>query len=950
MTRSLHAWRVIFLLALLSLLLTWPLLPHIFTHAPGDGIDDPALAWNLWWAKHSWVDRAGLGGLAHNPFDADVMFYPISINLAFYTLTLLNGALSIPLQSALSLILTTNLLTLSSFVIGGFGAYLLALDLIAGSVGARGKEQGAIRNPHSAIRNSQFAIIPALLYAFASAKLFYVSLGQFNIASSQWLPFVALYLARSLRQPRRWQNGFMLGLFLLFQTWAELTFGAFGVLLIAIVTVGAVIYAGLKWIKDQRSKIKDQKADATQPRPERRQVGSRRDAPRTTHHAPRTTLYALRNTAIAAVMFIIGLAPYLRNMLPDMMAEGDFLVEGGGFSDIFSVDVLGFFFPTQLHPIFGDIIRNLADNSALRPDQSQLMVNKGQHLFLGYAAMLLAAYGLWVGRKRLWVWAVALLTGGFLLVSLGPVVRFNGYETGIPGVFPLLLKIPFFQANRYPSRYSVLILLGLAILVGLGALALLQRVRPSRRKWLTLALATLLLFEHLSIPLPLSDFRLPPTYDAVVADARPGAILDLPIGWRNGFNVFGKADTVIMFTQWWQTYHGKPRLGGNTSRNPEQKFQYFMENPVIGVLAALQDGREVPPADFARAQALAPDLLRTLNIHIVTLHLDKVPPDFETKLLELFPLDKVEEQEGVARYEARWPAERTMVALTADDPEMRTYLRQGWGAVSQIENQPAVWATRDQPQLVLPAFTRPTTLTLTLASPGEQTLTFRLDGEEIARHALQPGLNTLTLALPTTADGYPGHLDIQSDRTFDPAAVAFAPRLIGHTGAESPANIVVRSAGKDTGDFGHIYIDGIDHSPNRRGYNLVALDPGSGSLLAAANFDTHDPLLADESTRMAAWIDALPVGTIVAGAVRDAAALNLQPDAIAALHGLGVQSDIRGHIRRAHGFVGVKGAAPGSAAAATSDLWPVTVTVGDGLTEPTPAFALLEMRWELLEQ
>ncbi|MCO6450543.1 MAG: hypothetical protein J5I90_07105, partial [Caldilineales bacterium] len=133
-----HAWRVVLLLAVLSLALTWPLASHILTHVPGDGIDDPALAWNLWWAKESWVDRTSEAGLVHNIFDADDMFYPVNINLAFYTLTLLNGALSIPLQSAFSLILTNNLLVLSSFVIGGLGAYLLALVLLPG-----GRGQGA---------------------------------------------------------------------------------------------------------------------------------------------------------------------------------------------------------------------------------------------------------------------------------------------------------------------------------------------------------------------------------------------------------------------------------------------------------------------------------------------------------------------------------------------------------------------------------------------------------------------------------------------------------------------------------------------------------------------------------------------------------------------------------------------------------------------------------------
>ena len=161
----------------LALVLTWPLPLNIMTHAPGDGIDDPALAWNLWWTKTSFVDRAGESGLVHNPFVGDSMFHPININLAFYTLTLWNGALSIPLQSAVSLILTNNLLLLSSFALSGFGAYLLALAFFATL-----RPQNSI----SEIRNRRLAaLLAGLLYAFASSKLFYASLGQFNIASSQ---------------------------------------------------------------------------------------------------------------------------------------------------------------------------------------------------------------------------------------------------------------------------------------------------------------------------------------------------------------------------------------------------------------------------------------------------------------------------------------------------------------------------------------------------------------------------------------------------------------------------------------------------------------------------------------------------------------------------------------------------------------------------------------------
>ena len=56
------AWRRRLLVALLfygglGIVLTWPLAAHLTTHVAGDGIDDPALAWNLWWIKARLLDQ-----------------------------------------------------------------------------------------------------------------------------------------------------------------------------------------------------------------------------------------------------------------------------------------------------------------------------------------------------------------------------------------------------------------------------------------------------------------------------------------------------------------------------------------------------------------------------------------------------------------------------------------------------------------------------------------------------------------------------------------------------------------------------------------------------------------------------------------------------------------------------------------------------------------------------
>ncbi|MGD8474603.1 MAG: hypothetical protein PVH59_10795, partial [Anaerolineae bacterium] len=122
---------------LFALVLTWPVAARLDTHVPGDGADDPPLTWNLWWVQDALLDQGT------NPFDCDYLFYPLGINLAFYTLTVLNGLLSIPLQAVAGLIPATNLLLLSSFVLSGYGAFLLAHYVLSRHGGMERRERAA---------------------------------------------------------------------------------------------------------------------------------------------------------------------------------------------------------------------------------------------------------------------------------------------------------------------------------------------------------------------------------------------------------------------------------------------------------------------------------------------------------------------------------------------------------------------------------------------------------------------------------------------------------------------------------------------------------------------------------------------------------------------------------------------------------------------------------------
>ena len=95
---------------------------------------------------------------------------------------------------------------------------------------------------------------------------------------------------------------------------------------------------------------------------------------------------------------------------------------------------------------------------------------------------------------------------------------------------------------------------------------------------------------------------------------------------------------------------------------------------------------------------------------------------------------------------------------------------------------------------------------------------------------------------------------------------------------------------------------------------------------------------------MATWINALPAGTVVAGAARDEASMNLTEEAVAALNTLGITGDLRDHFRWGHAFIGAKvdntWAAPQEA---LDGVRPTQVGFGLPLSEPQIAAELFDI-------
>jgi hypothetical protein len=197
--------------------------------------------------------------------------------------------------------------------------------------------------------------------------------------------------------------------------------------------------------------------------------------------------------------------------------------------------------------------------------------------------------------------------------------------------------------------------------------------------------------------------------------------------------------------------------------------------------------------------------------------------------------------------------------------------------------------------------------------------------------AVQQGLNKVTLRF---------------DTLFPPEQVDLSPRSIGKTGTESPVNLVTESAGQEVGDFGMIYVNGQNISPNLRGYNVAVLHPTSGEVEHTVAFDTHlDP---DGSQALAAFLTGVPPGRIIVVVAADEASRLLGPDAVEALRGIGATGDLRDRYRWGHAIIGVKGAEPGTALEAMDWMRPVTLVVGEGATEPSLAVGFSEITFASL--
>lgn len=488
------------LYAALAVVVSWPMARSFTTAVVGaeGGVDAYQCAWNLWW-----VAQAIAGGQL--PFFSWLLFYPQGVDLFWQTLQFSQGVVALPVTLALGPLAAFNFTVLASFVIGGYVTFLFARHVTGHAPGA---------------------LVAGMVFAFSPYHMQKMVDGGLEVIAIQWLPcyFFALYLL--LERPRWWRS-LLAGALLLWVSLGSWYYGMF-----AVIATGL---AAAVWL--------------LVPGP---------DADPGWHWPGRERWAAAIWGATPVLWWGLVLAPRLLGL----SSTPDALWDMRGIQAARSADLLDFFLPNPLHPLWGESVR--AAREASYPDAIIWNVALG---WVGLALGAVGAVAAWPAARR---WLT--LMGLTMLLALGPALRVGGVETGVPLPFALLQSLPGIRSAQRPSHIVVVASLALAIVAAYGLAWLCRRLPARAAGWLTAATVALVIaVDAYAGPMTVVRREIHPFYatlpppPADTAGRPTGAILPLPL-----YVNINRSDNLTP-----QMLHRWPILGGYVARPPVYDFSRY---------------------------------------------------------------------------------------------------------------------------------------------------------------------------------------------------------------------------------------------------------------------------------------------------------------------------------------------------------------------------------------
>ncbi len=432
-------------------------------------------------------------------YHTDYMFYPHGTSLVFHSFSHVNTAISLLLTPLVGHFAAYNLAILLTYAVSGFGMYLLVNHL----TGCR-----------------PAAFVAGVVFAFHPYHLFQSS--HPVLVTTQFMPLFALAFIRMLRDASANRVAQALSAAL----WFLLTaLSSWHLMLLLAGWAALYLLYGLFFERGEWSPG------------------------------------AIRCLFLLVIITALAIAPFLWPIVHEQLGSDTSYMaveveEGRGN------DLLSFFIPNRLHPVFGPLVLEI---------NSRIGYTRNRPAYLGYTALGLALAGVIAARRRSRFWWISGLA--FLLLSLGAQIKWAGTPLH---TFHLPWAAPIIAVLRHPLRLNSLTFFSLAVLVGFGGRWLYEQVAPRRRPLAYLALlllTSLLLFEYWVFPFPTTELSYSPFLLQLAQEEGDFAVADFPMGRQEAkYYLFG------------QTIHGKKIVGGVVSRTPHDAYAFIDADPLLGPL------------------------------------------------------------------------------------------------------------------------------------------------------------------------------------------------------------------------------------------------------------------------------------------------------------------------------------------------------------------------------
>jgi hypothetical protein len=776
------AWRwhvgVLASYGVLALAMTWPLARQLGTAIPGDSFDGWQNVWNLWWMREAWLVQHG------SAYFTSLLHAPTGVDLRFQTMAPFNGLATLPIQLTAGLFPAYNAAVLLSFVLGGHGAYLLALYALRGwrrqvdkytsrqgteGEGGKGGKRGEsgdqlaitgqrslVTAPRSPFTVQASAFLAGVIFAF-SPYHFAHTLGHLQLIALQWIPFYVLYLLRGLdkqvaggklqaanAEPPSSRFTFhdsrslvtdalKAGLFLVLVGLVDWYYVMYCLLFTGFVLAVYLVRRQLTW----------------------RGIGV---------------------AAGAMAFFGLALSPLLLPMVQAARTwSGASLLRGYEETLILSADLLAFVTPQVFHPLWGDWALDRSARFTATPSEYTVFAGFTVLVLCGIALMATRTHGQKSGfcrKNRIFSASPAfyLLSAAFFaLLALGPVLKINGQTALLPGggVLPLPYRLlyeflPFVKLSRSVSRMDVMVMLFLGVGAAFGVVVLVNWLIGRLGNWeigRLVAVATpiaaigLVLFEFWPAPYPVSPPDTPAWYATLAEDPTDGAVLNLPANYERPWYLL------------YQTVHEKPLATGYVTRDDPAVLRE--RAPVLSHFWYL--GPDIHTQNFDLGRQGMEVLQNLLGVRWVVLDRYKMPGGPEREITDAYA------QSIFARQDPLYEDERITVYAVGEPAQRGPYLILGTDWQPRQSDDSRVW--RELPagrpaglEIVNPDGQM---LALEITAAGEGMLRL-LDetGRELAAWQLTDGSTTAQLGPAALPLGV-GRLSLQFDGPAEGAAAIY---------------------------------------------------------------------------------------------------------------------------------------------------------------------------------